>query len=82
MLRQGGVLVMADTVAPEDDAVAQWLNDIELRRDFSHVKDRQVSEIESLLEARKLKVVRKEYARVYLKFNEWVARTGTPAAEN
>ena len=36
-LRPGGSLVMADSIAPEDDAVADWMNDIEFRRDFHTV---------------------------------------------
>lgn len=81
VLKKGGVLVMADSVAPEDDAVARWMNDIEIRRDFSHVKDRQVSEIAAMLAARGLEIVQQEYARIYLQFNDWVARTATPPEE-
>jgi SAM-dependent methyltransferase len=81
VLKPGGALVMADSVAPEDDAVAQWMNHIELRRDFSHVKNRQVSEIEAILSARGLTIDEREYARIYLQFNDWVARTATPPDE-
>ncbi|HEU0022471.1 MAG TPA: class I SAM-dependent methyltransferase [Dehalococcoidia bacterium] len=81
VLKIGGSLLMADTVAPEDDAVAAWLNDVELRRDFSHVKDRKVSVIEDLLSARDLEIVAREDRRVNLQFNNWVARTATPEPE-
>jgi SAM-dependent methyltransferase len=81
VLKVGGALVMADSVAPEDDAVAEWMNDIELRRDFSHVKDRQVPEIEAMLAGRGLLIVQQEHARIYLQFNDWVARTATPQEE-
>ena len=47
-LRPGGSLVMADSIAPEDDAVAEWMNDIELRRDFSHIKNRKISVIRQM----------------------------------
>ena len=77
LLKVGGALVMADSVAPEDDVVAEWMNDIELRRDFSHVKNRQVSEIEAMLAERGLDVVQQKHARIYLQFNDWVARTAT-----
>jgi ubiquinone/menaquinone biosynthesis C-methylase UbiE len=80
-LKVGGSLVMADTVAPEDEAVDRWLNDVELRRDFSHVNDRKVSVIEDLLAARGLEVVAGENVRVNLQFNNWVARTATPEEE-
>jgi SAM-dependent methyltransferase len=81
VLKVGGALVMADSVAPEDEAVAEWMNDVELRRDFSHIKDRQVPEIEAMLAGRGLLIVQQEHVRIYLQFNDWVARTATPQEE-
>lgn len=78
VLKAGGVLLMADSVAPEDDAVARWMNDVELRRDFSHVKNRKVSELGAMLAARGMDLAQKEITRVHLQFNDWVARTATP----
>ena len=72
---------MADTVAPEDDALAKWQNDVELRRDFSHVEDRKISVIRQLLADRGLEVVGWENERVYLWFNDWVMRTKVPEEE-
>ena len=80
-LRPGGALVMADTVAPEDDALAGWQNDVELRRDFSHVEDRKISVIRQMLADRGLEVVGSEDERVYLWFNDWVMRTRVPEEE-
>ena len=80
-LRTGGSLVMADTVAPEDSAVAEWQNAIELRRDYSHVEDRKVSVIGQMLADRGLEVIGSEDERVYLWFNDWVMRTKVPAEE-
>jgi hypothetical protein len=57
------------------------MNDVELRRDFSHVKNRQVSEIAAMLAQRGLDIVQQEYTRIYLHFNDWVARTATPQEE-
>ena len=74
-LRAGGSLVMADTVAPEDIALAEWQNAVELRRDYSHVEDRRISVIQRLLGERGLEVVGSEDERVYLWFNDWVMRT-------
>lgn len=74
-LRRGGSLVMADTVAPEDSALAEWQNTMELRRDYSHVEDRKISVIRRLLTDRGLTVVGSEDERVYLWFNDWVMRT-------
>ena len=80
-LKSGGSLVMADTIAPEDDAVARWMNDIELRRDFSHVQDRKISVIRQMLADRRFEVVGWEDERVYLWFNDWVMRTRVPEEE-
>ena len=75
VLKQGGSLLMADSVAPEDDAISDWMNDIELRRDFSHVQNRQISKIQALLVERGFTVVENDCPRIYLRFNEWTART-------
>ena len=80
-LRTGGSLVVADSVSPEDDALFEWINDIELRRDFSHVSDRKVSVIRRMLDDRSLEVTGSEDARVYLEFNDWAARTKVEAQE-
>ena len=74
-LRPGGSLVMADTVAPEDSALAEWQNEVELRRDYSHVEDRRISVIRQLLAERGLEVIGSADERVYLWFNDWVMRT-------
>ena len=81
VLKTGGVFVMADSVCPEDDDVDRWMNDIELRRDFSHVRNRKISEINGMLAVRGLEVQAQEGARIFLKFNEWVARTVAPEPE-
>ena len=80
-LRPGGSLVMADTVAPENDALARWQNEIELRRDFSHVEDRKISVIRRMLARRGFEVIGSEDERVYLWFNDWVMRTRVPEEE-
>ncbi len=74
-LRPGGSLVMADTVAPESSELARWQNDVELRRDYSHVEDRKISVISGMLADRGLDVIGSEDERVYLWFNDWVKRT-------
>lgn len=81
ILKPGGSLVMADSVSPEDDALALWYNDVELRRDFSHVENRKVSVLLKMLEDRGLKVVEQHDERTYMMFNDWVNRTATPEAE-
>ena len=81
ILKPGGSLVMADSVSPEDDALALWYNDVELRRDFSHVENRKVSILLQMLEARGLRIVEQYDERTFMMFNDWVKRTATPEAE-
>ena len=81
VLKPGGALLLADSVAPEEDGVARWMNDIELRRDFSHIQNRKATNIESLLEDRDLRVSEREFTRIGLRFNDWAARTATSEAE-
>jgi len=75
VLKNSGSLLMADSVAPEDDDITRWMNTIELRRDFSHVKNRTISRITEMLTERGFAVVENSYPRIYLRFNEWTART-------
>lgn len=77
-LKVGGVLLLADSVGPEDGGLADWMNEVELRRDFSHVKNRKASEIVSMLADRRMAVRQRESTRIRLQFNSWVARTATP----
>ncbi len=80
VLKAGGSLVVSDNVAPEDDTLHAWINDMELRRDFSHFEDRKVSVIQEALDGLGLQVVDGEMTWTNLQFNDWVARTNTPEA--
>ena len=80
-LKPGGALVMADSVSPEDDDLYAWFNEVELRRDYSHIENRRVSTLEEMLAARGLDVVEGELTATYMTFNNWVERTATPADE-
>ena len=82
ILKPGGALVMADSVSPEDDALAQWYNDVELRRDFSHVENRKVSVLLRMLADRGLNVVEQYDERTYMMFNDWVTHRHTRTRSN
>ena len=81
VLKKGGSLLMADSIAPEDDAITNWMNEIELRRDFSHIENRKVSRITEMLTERGFTVLENDYPRIYLRFNEWTARTKVSTEE-
>lgn len=81
VLKTGGDFLLSDSCAPEPTQIADWMNDIQLRRDFTHVKDRKVTEWYSLLGDVSLKVVDCKMTRVNLQFNDWVRRSATSADE-
>ena len=81
VLQVGGSLLMADAVAPEQDNLASWMNEIQRRRDFSHVESRKISTITKILTNSGFKVTHDDYQRVYLRFNEWTARTNVRSEE-
>ena len=78
VLKPGGVFLLSDTSAPEEDAVAAWMNDVELRRDVTHVWDRKQSEWRVMLQEIGLSVTHLQMVRVHLEFNDWVKRSATP----
>ena len=81
VLKPGAPLILTDPAAPEGDFEASWMNDVEVRRDATHQRDRKVSEWWHLLEGAGFKLTHWSMAKVYLEFNDWVRRSGTPAGE-
>ena len=81
VLKVGGALLIADSVAPEDSSVRDWMEEIELRRDYSHIENRKASAIQELVAERGLDMVDRVHTSIHLKFNGWVARTTIPKAE-
>lgn len=77
VLREGGVLLLADTVAPEDTTAAQWMNNVEVRRDPSHLLNRTPAQLLALLESCSFQVTHVEKARVHLDLASWTHRSGT-----
>lgn len=79
VLKPGGRMILIDNVAPEDDALAVYMNKVEQLRDRSHVRCAKVSEWKAwfaqvgLFEERSLQR-RKEFT-----FPKWVLRTAEDA---
>ncbi|MBI4199012.1 MAG: class I SAM-dependent methyltransferase [Chloroflexi bacterium] len=78
VLKTGGAFLLADTVAPEEDALNHWMNEVERRRDPSHQRDLKVSAWLGLLARTGLQVTHATMTTVELEFNDWVQRSGTP----
>ncbi len=79
VLAPGGVFVLCDTTAPEDPAVGAWMNDLEVRRDPSHVYNRTPAEWAAGVEAVGLGVTDRGVAKVWLEYEDWVLRSATPS---
>jgi ubiquinone/menaquinone biosynthesis C-methylase UbiE len=79
--RPGGRVVVCDTVSPEDEAVAAYMHDLELRRDPSHVRNLTVPTWRRLLAEAGLRLLEERLARSYQEFEEWVGRSNTAAAQ-
>ena len=81
VLAAEGVLILADTVAPEDPEIAHWMHDIEIRRDPSHVWEPAPSQWLALLDTAGFDVTDSAITPVNLEFEDWARRSGTPASE-
>ncbi len=79
ILKPGGAFLFTDPVSPENDYDDWWLNDVEVRRDPTHIRDLRVSEWRALLAKTGFTVTHTAMARVYHEFNDWVRRANTPA---
>ena len=80
VLAPEAVLIMADTTATEDAPTAVWMNDIEERRDPSHIHNMSPSEWLTFLEANGFQTTDSTLTSVPHDFDDWVKRSGTPTA--
>ena len=78
VVKPAGRVVFEDTCAPETPALADQMNEWEVRRDPSHVADHPPSRLRTMLEACGLIVEAATMALVPQTFSDWVRRSGTP----
>ncbi len=76
IVKPGGAFILADTSAPEDGDLDAWMNDMELRRDSTHVRDLKHSEWRGLLSEAGFEQNFEATTRVYMEVRDWCARTG------
>lgn len=79
VLRAGGLLALADTVSPDDSAVAEWMHRVESWRDPSHGRNYSATQWARMCEEAGLRVVEMADARVDLEYEDWVERAGMEA---
>jgi SAM-dependent methyltransferase len=76
VLEPGGVFAFEDNVAPEDTALATFLNGVERLRDPTHVELYPISQWREWFEDEGLVVEAVETAKLTLEFGPWTERTG------
>lgn len=80
VLRPGGIFLLEDSVAPEDPALAKFLNDAERLRDATHVLSLRVGDWHQLLTDAGLTVEAEYLFPKTHAFAGWVERARTPEA--
>ena len=78
VLRASGVLLLVDTTTSENEVARVWHQDMEWRRDRSHVAAPTPSGWRSALEDAGFIVTGEASTTVDMAFNDWVARSKTP----
>ena len=76
ILKPGGRLVVEDSLAPDEPAVAGFLEDLEKRRDPTHVHSLTRGEWGAACAAAGLRILRETVARKRHPFDLWIRRTG------
>ena len=81
VLGPGGRLVVEDSLAPDEPAVAAFLEDLEKRRDPTHVHSLSRAEWDEACTAAGLRIARETVYRKRHPFELWIRRTGLREAE-
>lgn len=74
----GGAIVICDTVSPEDEEARAWMNDVEKRRDPTHIRNLAPSEWQALLEGHGQRVTSLVMTKTRQEFYDWCRRAGVP----
>lgn len=76
VLTPGGLFLLVDTTGPEDDALRVWLDDVERRRDPSHLRVRPPSWWRAVVTGARLRVDNVTTTRKRHELEPWLARAG------
>ncbi|MFC6732865.1 class I SAM-dependent methyltransferase [Haladaptatus sp. GCM10025893] len=80
VLDPGGVFVLEDNVAPDDEVLAEFLNRVERLRDPTHVESYSEQRWRDWLDDAGFVVEETAWVRRTLEFDSWVERIGVPQA--
>lgn len=75
VLRPGGRFILIDSYAPDDDALDEYINQVEWQRDNSHARSYRVPEWEQFIENAGLTIDHVEPFVRRFEYDEWTART-------
>ncbi|SRR5579883_1249170 len=81
VLRPDGKLIVVDSISPEEPELDSFINELEVLRDSSHVRNYRVSEWVSQLSQAGLEVGTSRAWSIRLEVQDWTQRMRTPAAE-
>jgi len=76
VLRPGGIFALEDNVAPENDTLDTFINDLERRRDPTHVRSYKTSTWQDWLTAAGFDVTETDHLMKPLEYRPWVNRIG------
>lgn len=83
VLKQEGLFLMIDNVAPADDDLDQFYNTFEKMRDPSHSRALKISEWERLIQNNDLTIAKQTTRRKTLPYHDWLTRTvSNPLTQN
>lgn len=75
VLRPAGRFVLMDSLAPEDDELDAFINEVEWRRDTTHVRAYKLSEWREIVEAAGLEIDVVEQIQRRYEYESWTARS-------
>ncbi len=78
VLKPGGVFLLVDIISPEDSALADWINQIEILRDPSHSRDWMLSEWQGAGARVGMPLTVISRWDLPIDFVDWTARQQTP----
>ncbi|MBA2176638.1 methyltransferase domain-containing protein [Halobacillus locisalis] len=83
VLKNDGLFLMIDNVAPADDGLDQFYNTFEKMRDPSHARALKISEWEHLIRHHDLTITKQTVRRKTLPYADWLTRTvSNPLTQN
>ncbi|AXI09023.1 class I SAM-dependent methyltransferase [Oceanobacillus zhaokaii] len=75
VLKPNGKFLLIDNVGPLEPSADTFINSLEKKRDYSHVRSLKITEWEELLSNNRLTILNQEKRKKTLPYNEWVYRT-------